>query len=256
MSQFHDMNLLGYFDRISVVHLKDRADRYRELARELRRLGIEITHSKVCIPDPPMPSEASGFPSKSFYGNFLSHLEILKSAQSDGLQSVWVLEDDAIFSHRFVREQYKIAEFLSRNEWDICFFGHTLTKELDTHEIGLPRFSGPFLWAHCYAVHSRILPRLVAYFEETQHKTARNPQGDRMYIDHAYNLFRKFNPDVITLVGNPVLSVQSSSQSSLGDVTWYNKHPLARPAVRLVFAIRDEFWRWTDHFFTFRSGRR
>src|SRR5664280_3167766 len=107
MSQFHDLSLLDYFDRISIIHPKARADRYRELARELRRLGIEITHGKVCIPDAPMPSEASGFPSKSIYGNFLSHLEILKSAQRDGLQSIWVLEDDAIFSHRFVREQNK-----------------------------------------------------------------------------------------------------------------------------------------------------
>jgi glycosyl transferase family 25 len=255
MSQFHDMNLLDYFDRISIIHLKERADRYRELARELRRLGIEITHGKVCIPDAPMPSEASGFPDKGTYGNFLSHLEILKSAQRDGLQSVWVLEDDAIFSHRFVREQHKIAEFLSRSQWDICFFGHTLTKQLDALEVGLPRFHGPFLWAHCYAVHGRILPRLIAYLEETRHRTSRHPHEDRMYIDHAYNLFRKFNPDVITLVGNPVLSVQSSSQSSLGDLRWYKRHPLARPVVKLTFAIRDEFWRWTDLFFTFRSGR-
>lgn len=249
------MNLLDYFDRISIIHLKERADRYRELARELRRLGIEITHGKVCIPDAPMPSEASGFPDKGTYGNFLSHLEILKSAQRDGLQSVWVLEDDAIFSHRFVREQHKIAEFLSRSQWDICFFGHTLTKQLDALEVGLPRFHGPFLWAHCYAVHGRILPRLIAYLEETRHRTSRHPHEDRMYIDHAYNLFRKFNPDVITLVGNPVLSVQSSSQSSLGDLRWYKRHPLARPVVKLTFAIRDEFWRWTDLFFTFRSGR-
>jgi glycosyl transferase, family 25 len=252
MSQFHDMTLLDYFDRICIIHLKARADRYRELARELRRLGIEITHGKVLLPDAPMPSEASGFPSKSIYGNFLSHLEILKSAQRDGLRSIWVLEDDAIFSHRFVREQNKVASFLSRSQWDICFFGHTLTKELDDLDVGLPRFSGPFLWAHCYAVHSRILPRLIAYLEETRQRTSDHPHGDRMYIDHAYNLFRKLNPDVITLVGNPVLSVQSSSQSSLGELRWYKKHPLARPAVKLAFAIRDECWRWTDHFYTFR----
>jgi hypothetical protein len=64
----YDKGLLDYFDRISIVHLRARADRYGALVRELRRLGIEITHAKVCIPDAPMPREANEFANKGVYG--------------------------------------------------------------------------------------------------------------------------------------------------------------------------------------------
>jgi hypothetical protein len=239
------MKLLDYVDRISIVHLKERTDRYGPLVAELRRMGIEITDGKVSIPHAPKPPEANGMASRGVYGSFLSHLEILKSAQRDTLETVWVLEDDALFSQRFVREQSAIAEFLSRSEWDICYFGHTLTKELKALEIGLPRYSGPFFWAHCYAVHARILPRLTAYLEETLRNPPGHPRGGKVYIDAAYSLFRKLNPDVVTLVSNPVLSVQRGSPSSLVHGHWYDRLPLTRPAIKTARILRDECWRWT-----------
>jgi glycosyl transferase, family 25 len=239
------MTLLEYFDRIAIIHLKDRVDRYVTLGHELRRFGINITHEKVCIPEAPMPPDAYGFASKGVYGSYLSHLDILKSAQSDKLRSVWILEDDAIFSRRFAREQQKIAEFLATHDWDMCHFGHSLTYELDSLEIGLPRFSGPFYWVHCYAVHARILPRLIEHVEQTIERPPGHALGGKAYIDATYTLFRKFNPDVVTLVGNPVLSIQRGSPSSLANGRWYDRYPL-RPAVNMARAMRDEYWRWTD----------
>ena len=44
-----------------------------------------------------MPETSNGFASRSVYGSFLSHLEIIGSAYRDGLDTVWILEDDAIF---------------------------------------------------------------------------------------------------------------------------------------------------------------
>jgi glycosyl transferase, family 25 len=245
MNQARKVSLLDYFDRISIIHLRNRLDRYKALKGELRHLGIDISHRKVSIPDAPMPGETDGFPSKGVYGNFLSHLGILKSAQNDNLQSVWVLEDDAIFSRRFVREQSNIANFLATQPWDICYFGHTLTKELDNLPIGLPRYSGPFYWAHCYAVHARALPRLIAYLEETQTRAPGHPSGAKMYIDAAHTLFRQFNPDVIALVANPVLSIQRGSPSSLAGGRWYDGTSWMQPFVNVARATRDECWRWT-----------
>jgi GR25 family glycosyltransferase involved in LPS biosynthesis len=239
------MTLLEYFDRISIIHLPQREDRYRALAKELQRLEAAITDPKVAIPDAPMPTDAYGFTNKGVYGNYLSHLEILKSAQRDKLQSVWILEDDAIFSHRFVRDQAKIAGFLASNEWDICFFGHSLTKELDSLPRGLPRYSGPFYWAHCYAVHSRILPRLIDYMEDNLMRPGGHPLGGKAYIDAAFTLFRKFNPDVVALVANPVMSVQRGSRSSLHNRRWYDRLVMIQPVIYAARAMRDEFWRWT-----------
>jgi glycosyl transferase, family 25 len=239
------MKLLDYFNRVSIIHLRERTDRYGPLVGELRRLGIEITDPRVSIPDAPKPKEANGLASRGVYGSFLSHLDILRTAREDKLQAVLVLEDDAIFSRRFVRDQQNIAKYLSEHEWDICYFGHTLTNELDTLAIGLPRYSGAFYWAHCYAVHARVLTRLIQYLEMTLERPPGHPLGGKMYIDGAYTLFRKLNPDVVSLVANPVLSVQRGSQSSLAGERWYDRQVVARPVAKAARAMRDECWRWT-----------
>jgi glycosyl transferase, family 25 len=239
------MKFQDYFDRVAIIHLKHRTDRFGPLVGELRRLGIDITAPRVTIPDAPMPPQANGFPSKGVYGSFLSHLDILKSAHADKLQTVLVLEDDAIFSRRFARERDNIAMFLSKHEWDICFFGHSLTVELAQLELGLPRYSGPFYWAHCYAVHACIMPRLIRYLEETVQRRRGDPLGGKMYIDGAYALFREFNPDAIVLVANPVLSVQRGSPSSLVHGRWYDRVLLVRHAAMGARSLRDEAWRWS-----------
>ncbi len=239
------MTLLDYFDRVSVIHLKERSDRYGALVGELQRMGIPVTHPKLDVPDAPRMPDANGFPSKGVYGNFLSHLGILKSAHRADLRSVWVLEDDAIFSRRFMRDQHEIAAVLVGSDWDLCYFGHSLMNELNGLETGLPRYSGPFYWAHCYAVHARVLPRLISYLEETLHNPPGHPRGGKAYIDAAHTLFRRFNPDVVTLVGNPVLSVQRGSPSGLADPRWYDGLRIVRPAIGAARALRDECWRWT-----------
>src|SRR6185437_11361769 len=107
----------------------------------------------VTIPAAPRPSDSFGFASRSVYGNFLSHLGILEQAEADGLQSVLILEDDAIFSRAFnLNRQNIIARHLASNEWQELFIGHSITTGLPILPSGLARFKGNFIWSHCYAV--------------------------------------------------------------------------------------------------------
>lgn len=45
--------LAKYFDRIAVVHLPERVDRYRQLQSELHRIGIDIESPLIRIPYAP-----------------------------------------------------------------------------------------------------------------------------------------------------------------------------------------------------------
>jgi glycosyl transferase, family 25 len=236
------MGILDYFDRLAIVHLPSREDRFRALGRELSRIGIDINGPKVTLPDPPMPETANGFVSRGVYGSFLSHLDILETAYRDGLDTVWVLEDDAIFSRSFHSQQERIAQFLRTNTWDQLFIGHSGWKHLPDSPTGLLRFSGPFLWAHCYAVHRRIMPRLIDYLRENRDRESGHPDGGKMYIDACYFFFRRLNPEVISVVSSPCLSVQKGSPSSLGS-SRYDKSPAMLPIVNLARGIRDEGWR-------------
>ncbi|MCL2645687.1 MAG: hypothetical protein FWD61_01625 [Phycisphaerales bacterium] len=239
------MKLIDYFDKLCIVHLPNREDRYRALEHELRVLGIDICGPKVQVPPAPMPADANGYQSKGVHGNFLSHYEILRDALKDGVESVWVLEDDAIFSRYMVSEQERTVDVLSSMPWGLCYFGHTLRRELKGAERGWVPFSGPFCWAHCYAVHSRTLARLVSYMEETMENPPGHPRGGRLYIDAAYTLFRQMNPDVLSLVANPVMSVQKGSPSSISERKWYDHFRFGRLVANAARAGRDECWRRT-----------
>ena len=173
------MTLYEYFDRIAIIHLPDRLKRYQSLSTELRHLGIDIRQSKVQIPYAPIPTDWNGWPSRGVCGNFLSHLGILRQAMQDGLQTVWVLEDDAIFSRRMRREQHALVETLKQREWDMCFFGHSLTHELAGRPTGFLASNAEFIWAHCYAVYARALPRLVAYLEKAVVLPEHHPEGSQ-----------------------------------------------------------------------------
>jgi glycosyl transferase family 25 len=238
------MVLYDYFDRIAIIHLPEREDRYDSLARELRALGADIRHSKIEIPFAPIPEDANGFPSRGVYGNFLSHLAILRQAMNDGLRNIWVLEDDAIFSRRMCCNQGALVENLSKRTWDLCFFGHSLDKkQLATMPVGLVSATADFKWAHCYAVNARVLPRLVTHLEQAVNRPSGDPLGGKLYIDAAFTLFRHFNPDVVVLAANPVLSVQKGSVSSLAQRKWYDEIVLARPVVAAARDVRDYYWK-------------
>jgi glycosyl transferase, family 25 len=237
------MEILDYFDRLAIINLPDRDDRRRALTKELSRIGIDFDSPKVTIPNPPMPKTPNGFASRGVYGSYLSHVEIIEKAYRDGLDTVWVLEDDAIFSRKFRSEQQRlIARRLRDHEWDLCFIGHTVHKELPDSPTGLLRFSGPFIWAHSYAVHRRIMPRLIEYLRLNEHREAGHPEGGKMYIDAAFFFFRQQNPDAICIVSSPCLSVQKGSPSSLNP-SRYDRYSGSRFLVNLARAMRDECWR-------------
>jgi glycosyl transferase, family 25 len=240
------MRLIDYFERLYIIHLPERTDRYQALSHELAAIGIDITGPKVQLPPPPRPQEANGFPSIGVYSNFIRHLGILKECLKDGVERVWILEDDAIFRRRLRQEveQDKLIQRLEQNDWDLCYLGHAIEQDaLQTYPTGLVPFKGEFLWAHCYCVHARVLPQLVQYFEETLLNPPGHPRGGRLYIDGAFNLFRRFHPDVVTLVSNPNLSSQKGSPSSLANRSWYDRTGAAKPLVTASRLIRDELWR-------------
>ncbi len=235
--------LLGYFDRLAIINLPERTDRIAALRRELARVGIGLDNPKTTIPHAPRPSDANGFPSRGVYGSFLSHLEIIEAAERDGLESVWVLEDDAIFSRRFEQAQGQVARLLSEHPWDLCYVGHSLSRGLPRSPTGLLRYNGPFTWAHCYAVHRRAMRPLIDYLRLAIDRPVGHPEGGKLYIDGAYSHFRMQNPQIVSLVASPCLSVQKGSPSSLNDGPWYDRAAALRSLATAARAARDELWR-------------
>lgn len=88
------MRLIDVIERIYIIHLPERTDRYQALKAELANIGIGINQPKVYLPKPPYPTNANEFPSIGVYSNFIRHLGILQECLQDQVERVWILERD------------------------------------------------------------------------------------------------------------------------------------------------------------------
>jgi glycosyl transferase, family 25 len=215
--------------------------------RPILAFGARACRSRHCNDRPKGQNDTNGFPSRGVYGNSLSHLDILRRAAKDDLQAAWVLEDDAIFRSSFRRfdVQKKMCDQLAMASWDLCFLGHTISKELSDRPVGLIPCELSFRWSHCYLVNKRFIPELVKYLEATLERPAGHPEGGRLFIDGAFNLIRELRPEIRTLVFNPTLSIQAGSQSSLNPEIWYDGIQSLHWLAERSRSVRDDIWRRT-----------
>lgn len=243
----HKPPLLEALDAIEIIHLPEREDRHRQLVRELRSIGISIDDPQVRIPHAPRPDDANGFPSRGVYGNFLSHLDILRRARDRGAAQVMVLEDDAIFRSR-LRDpsfQRRLVDELAQPGWGMSFLGHSLRLPSNESQSVFVESRKHFRWAHCYVVHGDCLAPIVGFLETVIDRPRGHPLGGKMYIDGAFCLFRDQHSQFRTLVAQPVLSNQRGSPSSLGSRRWYHHAPLVETIAEAARGVRDEMWRRT-----------
>jgi glycosyl transferase, family 25 len=244
-----------YFDKVYIINLPSRPDRLNSVIHELDRLGFADSRDRISVPYAPMPFDANGFPAKGVYGNFLSHLGILRDARAAGFERILVLEDDAIFrrSAAAPAAQAALIADVERCSWAMWFPGHALKSTgLSTQSKGIAPTTLPFIGAHCYAVHARAFQPLIAYLEATEGRPRGHPEGGRMYIDGAYSMFRKLYPEHICLISNPALSIQKGTTSDLGKRKQYDASRLLNFCAQRAREARDEFWRWTG--IDFRRG--
>src|SRR5919197_5147239 len=78
---------LAFFDRIYVINLNRRPDRWRGICTQLERFGVQHRVTRI----------QGGDDLPGALGCFDSHLNCLKRAQDDDAKTPLILEDDALF---------------------------------------------------------------------------------------------------------------------------------------------------------------
>jgi glycosyl transferase family 25 len=203
------------FSLTRVINLPERRDRYREMAAQLEAMGMGFAPGRVEVYAAERVGDAAGFTSAAVRGCFLSHLNVLRDAQARGVESVLVLEDDLEVAAENVARLDALAAELRGREWGIAYLGHFLPAAAEQHEPRWEGFVGDLQTAHFYAVHGSALGRLIAYLEQCLVRPEGDPVGGPMEYDGALSMFRRWNPDVATLVVQPSLGGQRSSRSSI-----------------------------------------
>lgn len=112
------VNLSKYFDKIYVINLDRRPDRYEAFQKEISKYGIKNVERFSAI---------DGTTSNNIkllageIGVLQSHLEIVKKCKKEGLNNVLIMEDDVYFSDEIL----KLDEYMASvpEDWEFIYFG-------------------------------------------------------------------------------------------------------------------------------------
>jgi hypothetical protein len=237
------MNLLSHFDRICIINLPERADRRRQVRRELRRVGLRDDGARVRFFPAIRPADAGAephrFPSVGARGCYLSHLAVLRAARDDGVRNVLVLEDDVAFSAALGAAQAGLLDGLHAGDWGMAYPGHVETDcDGPASAASWLETRRPLVCAHSYAVNGPLLAPLVDYLEACLRRPAGDPRGGPMHVDGALSMFRAAHEPCRTLIAAPTLIRQRASRSDIAGVRWFDRWPL-RPLAGAARNLRE-----------------
>ena len=221
------MDMKNYFARIYVINLPERTDRRVAVVRELEKARLPLEPGKVELFPAIRPSTAAGFANIGYRGCFLSHFNVLKRANEDGLRNVLIMEDDLVISPKFLTDAATLVGQLQATDWGFVYFGH-VEKVGGNGRTKLRVHVGPLLTTHFLGINASLFEKLLTFLKFLQQRPAGHPDGGPMSPDGAYSTFRRQNPDVTTLIAVPNLGWQGSSRSDLCP-RWFDR----------VFAIRQ-----------------
>lgn len=111
-------------DKIYIISLETREDRYLETVKELLKLNIPL-------------GKISKFPAilNTVWGCSASHLEIVRDILKSGYQNVIVLEDDFSLSGHIKKIKQDIKLFLERKyDYDVCLLACQVECKLVEHD--------------------------------------------------------------------------------------------------------------------------
>ncbi|MDH6708230.1 hypothetical protein P3T27_004969 [Kitasatospora sp. MAA19] len=154
-------NPFSSFDGITCLNLDDRPDRWQEMARRLRALGIpaERVHRQA----------ATATPANHHVGCALSHRRAVEQAHRDGLESLLVLEDDAVFLLGTTWVLRRALAELAARPWSLLYlggfdWGRSFPRAEGCHH--LEPVSG-ITTTHAIAYHRSVFARLLDELPDT-----------------------------------------------------------------------------------------
>ncbi len=221
--------LLDHIGPMRVINLPHRTDRRREFVASMASAGLSIDDPRVEWFPAIRPDSFEGFPSIGARGCFLSHLQILRDAESKGLGGVVVCEDDLDFCSTLPNRVLSLLRGLDALPWQMVYAGHAgLPDDLQPH-------SDSGLWqldkdikvrgTHFLMYRQEVFGQLISYLEAMLARRPGDPAGGPMHFDGALNHFRRDHPELIVLAAIPALGHQRPSRTDIHQLSFMDRCP-------------------------------
>jgi hypothetical protein len=229
--------IITYFDRAYIINLADRADRRRQVERELRRVGLSVPSERVRLYSAVRPLDKGPFADIGTRGCFESHRNVLQLAVRDRLRNVLIFEDDVSFRDIGPDFGRQIITRLSEIDWDVVCFGYLAPA--DGNFAGpLVRWAHDIIGAHFYAVNGKFIPRMLEYMQACELRPRDHPLGGPMPADGAYNHVRYIDPRINLFIAAPNLAYQRSSRTDIARPRSVDQLVWLRPVIELARELK------------------
>ena len=235
----HVSEMLEQFDSVQIINLIDRADRRREIAAQLARIGA-IDDPAIAFFAARRPADLGDFPSLGARGCFESHLAIVRQALAGGVKRLLIIEDDFDFAPDIDRRGPPLMAALARTPWNIFYGAPTLDPAADRGVTADPNGLADLLpdvailTASFVGFERSALTVLEPFLTAMLNRPAGSPDYGPMHVDGAYSVFRHQHPQLRTLVCKPALGAQRASRSDISP----NRFILDRFAITRPLANR------------------
>lgn len=215
----------GLISRLYVINLPSRADRRREMAAELGRIGKSLDDPDVKLFPAIRPDDAGGFPSVGAHGCFLSHLGVLDDALRRGEGPILLIEDDAALCENFLPRALAAFDALAGVDWGLFYGGYESLPVVGKGLVEIPG-AAPIRTTHFLCFNRPAIAPLKRYLEAMLERPPGDGAGGPMHVDGAYCWFRKHHPEFRTFAVAPPLAGQRRSRSDIAAQRWYDRTPL------------------------------
>lgn len=236
------IDLRDYFDRVLVMNLDIRPDRWDEFQNRADMAGITGFERYRAIEGEKCPHPHWWRCGNGAWGCLMSHLRVCQDALQDGLSSYLVFEDDAVFTHDFSKRLPEIMGALKTVDWDQLYLGgQHLQRETSPpwpfrDQIVRSRNVNR---THSFAVNKRFMVKfsqhimhfpdyMTSYrtWEETDAEGKSFQKEFMNHIDHQLGELHNKREHLI-LAANPWLCGQGASSSSVNgqmvEEQWWNE---------------------------------
>jgi GR25 family glycosyltransferase involved in LPS biosynthesis len=208
------INLQNYFNKIYVINLDQRQDRWDQFCRRADAAGITGYHRYRAVEGDKCPHPEWWRAGNGAWGCLMTHLRISQDASMDTLDNYLVFEDDVVFSEDFLSRLDNVVRALSGVTWDQLYLGgqhlYVETSPPWPFRDGIVRGLN-INRTHAYAVNSR-------FFHKFQQHIIHAPDyigavGDN-HIDHQLGILHQRKENTILGV-HPWICGQAGGMSNI-----------------------------------------
>jgi hypothetical protein len=186
-----DVKLNDYFDRIAVINLDRRTDRFISFQSQAKDLGIDFVRYSA------IDAQVLGIDGAKACSR--SHHNVLADAKADGVKRLFIFEDDAEFKPNFNQAFERITQVLP-DDWQMLYLGSWPYSIID---VGIEelRLTHGNITTHAYGAKAEIFDDLIACSLNEEHP-----------IDVMYGLM---HPNIKTYMAHPSIVTQTIGISDI-----------------------------------------